>query len=65
VLWLRHSVAGLSPRRPEFTSGQVREGLLIQKLVMGQVSIQILQFSAVSKITMLHIRLSVTDNLRN
>jgi hypothetical protein len=37
VPWLRRLVAGFSPRRPDFDSGLVRVGFVVDKVTVGQV----------------------------
>lgn len=57
LLWLMRLVAGLSPRRPGFDSGPVYVSL-VDKMVLGEVSLQILRFCLVIIIPrMLHIHL--------
>jgi hypothetical protein len=37
VMWLSRLVAGLLPRRPDFTLGAVHVGFVVEKLELGQV----------------------------
>jgi small ligand-binding sensory domain FIST len=50
VPWRRRLVAGLSPRRPGFASGSIQVGFVVDEVVLGQVSIQVLPFSPVNVI---------------
>jgi hypothetical protein len=48
VPWLRSLVTGLSPRRPRFAPGSIHVGFVVDKVALGQVFLQVLQFSPVS-----------------
>jgi hypothetical protein len=45
---LGRSIAGFSLRKPGFTPGSVRVGFVVDKVVLGQVSIRVLRFCTVS-----------------
>jgi hypothetical protein len=45
--WLRRSVIGLSPRRPEFAPGLVRVGFVMDKVAVRQDFLRVLRFSPV------------------
>ena len=45
VPWLRWLVAALSPRRPGFDSKSVRVNFVVDKVAVGQVSLQVLRYS--------------------
>jgi hypothetical protein len=54
--WLKRLVAGLSPQRPWFTPGSIHVGFVVDKLALGQVFLQVLQFSPANIIPpLLHI----------
>jgi hypothetical protein len=42
--WLKRLIAGLSPRRPGFAPGSVRVRFVVDKVALGQVSLQVLRF---------------------
>jgi hypothetical protein len=42
---LRSLVAGLSPRRHGFAPGSIHVGFVVDKVALGQVSLQVLRFS--------------------
>jgi hypothetical protein len=48
VPWLRSLVAGLSPWRLGFTPGSIHVGFVVDKVALGQVFLQVLQFSPVN-----------------
>jgi hypothetical protein len=43
--WLQRLVTGISMQRPRFTPGSVYVGFLEEKVALGQVFLQVLQFS--------------------
>jgi hypothetical protein len=48
VLWLRRLVASLPPWRPGFAQGSVDVGFVVDKVALGQVSLQALHFYPVN-----------------
>jgi hypothetical protein len=55
VSWLRVLAVGFPPQRPGFNAGSVHVGFEEDKVVLGQVSHQVLRFSPVSFIpTVIH-----------
>jgi hypothetical protein len=46
--WLRWLVAGLSPERPRFELSSVHVGFVMDKVSLGQVSLQVIQLSPVN-----------------
>jgi hypothetical protein len=58
---LRRLVAGLSPRKPRFDPGSVHVEFVVDKVALGQVFPQVLQFSPVNVIPPL-LRYTEKDN---
>jgi hypothetical protein len=51
VIWLRHLVASLSPRRPGLAPGLVHMGLLADRVSLGQVFLRLLLSFPINVIT--------------
>jgi hypothetical protein len=65
IKWLRWSVTGLSQQRPSFMPGSVRVGFVVDKVALGQVFLQVLQFSPINIIPQWLIYSYITYGMNN